>query len=423
MQEKWGWMWLERFVQDLRYAVRTLSKAPGFTLASVTVLALGIGATTALFSLLDAALLRPLPFASSDRLVMLWERAPKFERSRVAPLNLLDWTEHNHAFVSMAGVAGSGPTPLNEATGTAETVVAQSVTATFFDVLGIVLLAGRTFVADDATQASPVAVVSEHLWRRRFGGVPDVVGRRITLAGGPVTIIGVVPADFQFVAHCDLWTVLPLTRTPDQRRLHYLQVRPDERENALEIYVPAAQNPWYSATVVVQTTGNPTTLVPSIAAAITHADRAIPVTRVRTMDDVAAESTARPRFRAQLVGTFAAVAVVLAGLGIFSVLTFMVHQRRREFSIRMALGAQSADVLRLVLGNGVKLIAIGLVIGVAAAALLTRSLASLLFAVKPLDPIAFMAATAILGSIALVACAGPAIRAARSDPAVALREE
>jgi putative ABC transport system permease protein len=183
------------------------------------------------------------------------------------------------------------------------------------------------------------------------------------------------------------------------------------------------QNPWYSATVAVRTAGDPTALVPSITAAITHVDKAIPVTRVRTMDDVAAESTARPRFRAQLVGTFAAVAVVLAGVGIFSVLTFMVHQRRREFGIRMALGAHAADVLRLVLGNGVKLIAIGLVIGVAAAALLTRWLTSLLFAVKPLDPIMFVAAVTVLASVALVACVGPALCAVRSDPAVALREE
>jgi putative ABC transport system permease protein len=201
-------------------------------------------------------------------------------------------------------------------------------------------------------------------------------------------------------------------------------MRPDEApENALEIYVPLAQNAWSSATLVVRAASDPMRLMPSIQKAIAHVDRTQVITRVKTMDDVAADSTARPRFRAQLVGTFAALALVLAAVGIFSVLMFTVQQRSREFSVRIALGARPSDVLRLVLGSALFLTALGLTIGAAAATATVRSLASLLFGVKPIDPLTFAVAAVGVGIIGLAACMVPAMRALRSDPAVALRAQ
>jgi putative ABC transport system permease protein len=144
---------------------------------------------------------------------------------------------------------------------------------------------------------------------------------------------------------------------------------------------------------------------------------------VRTMKEVAAEATSQPRFRAELVGVFALLALILAAVGIFGVLAFMVRRRAREFGIRTALGAQTADVLRLVLASTLKMTLAGVVIGLAAAAALTRFLATLLFAVTPLDPAAFLAAAAILISAALAAAAAPAWRAARVEPAVMLRQD
>jgi putative ABC transport system permease protein len=141
------------------------------------------------------------------------------------------------------------------------------------------------------------------------------------------------------------------------------------------------------------------------------------------MEEVAAEATERPRFRAALVSVFAALALVLAAVGIFGVLSFSVRERMREFGVRLALGATSGDILRLVLGAGVQIAGTGAVIGVAAAALLTRTLASLLFGVTPLDPVTFVAAPALLVVTALVACVAPALRAVRVDPAVTLRQE
>jgi putative ABC transport system permease protein len=142
-----------------------------------------------------------------------------------------------------------------------------------------------------------------------------------------------------------------------------------------------------------------------------------------TMEEVVSETVAQPRFRAELVGAFAALALVLSAVGIFGVLTFSVSQRMREFGIRSALGARAGDLLRMVVASGLRITAIGLAIGLAAAATLTRSLGSLLFGVKPMDPATFLAAPVILAAVALLACAAPAIRAARVDPAVALRQE
>jgi ABC-type antimicrobial peptide transport system permease subunit len=160
-----------------------------------------------------------------------------------------------------------------------------------------------------------------------------------------------------------------------------------------------------------------------VKAAIARVDKDQPLTRIRTMEEVAAEATAKPRFRAELVGLFAVLAVLLAAVGIFGVLAFSVGQRAREFGIRLALGARSGDVLRLVVGGALKMTAAGVAIGLAAAAMLTRLLETLLFAVRPLDPVTFGGTAAVLSATALLACALPAWRATRVDPAVTLRQE
>jgi putative ABC transport system permease protein len=196
-----------------------------------------------------------------------------------------------------------------------------------------------------------------------------------------------------------------------------------EKERAVEIYVPIAQNPWFSASLSVRTAGEPLSVLPAVKAAIARVDKDQPLTRVRTMEEVAAEATSQPRFRAELVGVFAVLALVLAAVGIFGVLAFSVGQRAREFGIRVALGARSHQVLRLVLGGALKMTGAGVAIGLVAAALLTRFLGTLLFAVKPADPVTFAATAAVLAAAAVLACALPAWRATRVDPAVTLRQE
>src|SRR6266496_747786 len=135
------------FWSDVRFAARSLRKAPAFTSLAILVLAIGIGTTSAIFSLIDTTLIRPLPFADPDRLLMLWEHPPGYARNRVSPLNFLDWSEQNHVFASMAAIAGGGRV-LTGTTGSAERLAGQSVTTAFFDVLGIKPVAGRTFIPD-----------------------------------------------------------------------------------------------------------------------------------------------------------------------------------------------------------------------------------------------------------------------------------
>jgi len=211
--------------------------------------------------------------------------------------------------------------------------------------------------------------------------------------------------------------------SPAEDVVHQVKISGPAEHNELEIYVPISQNPWFAASIAVRTAGDPIALAPAVNAAIARVDKEQAVTRVRTMDEVAAQSTAQPRFRAQLLGSFGALALLLAAIGIFGVLAFSVSQRTREFGIRMALGARSADVLRMVVANGLRITLIGIAIGLAGAAALTRLMAALLYGVQSVDPVTFLATPLLLATVALLASAVPALRASRVDPADALRQE
>jgi putative ABC transport system permease protein len=199
---------------------------------------------------------------------------------------------------------------------------------------------------------------------------------------------------------------------------------PNEPPPIPQLYVPIAQNSWYSASLVVRPQAGPAeALLPAVRTAVARVDKEQPVTRVRTIDVVAAEATSRPRFRAVLVGTFAVLALGLAMVGVFGVLAYSVQQRVREFGVRIAMGAAASDVMGLVLRNAAKLMLTGLIVGLAAAAALGRYLAALLYGVKPLDPVTFVAVPVVLIVTAAIAVAAPAWRAARIDPVVAFRAE
>jgi putative ABC transport system permease protein len=278
----------------------------------------------------------------------------------------------------------------------------QLISPAYFDALGIPILRGRAFTPADTSASTQVCIVNEE-FARRYLSDRNPIGARVI-----VQSLDYPPKTFTR-------EVVGVARQ--------VKERPNARENQVEIDVPIAQNAWYGTTIVVRTAGAPAAFVPAIKAAVARAKKDMAVTRVRTMEDVAAEATAIPRFRARLVGAFALLSIVLAAGGVFSVFTFTVQQRTREFSIRMALGARAKDVLTLVLARGTKVIAIGVAIGVTAALLLTRSMESLLFEVTPSDPLTFVTTSVALAAVALSACALPAIRAARSDPAAALRQE
>jgi putative ABC transport system permease protein len=277
------------------------------------------------------------------------------------------------------------------------------VSPAYFETLDIPIMSGRAFSQADGRAAVQVCIVSEVFVQRFLNG------------RNPLALRVAVPA-MSFPMRPVLREIVGVARQ--------IKMWPNEQQPIPQLYVPIAQNSWYSASLVVRPrTGPADALLPAVRAAVARVDKEQPVSRVRTIQAVAAEATSRPRFRAVLVGTFAALALGLAMVGVFGLLAYSVQQRVREFGVRIAMGAAAADVMRLVLGDAAKLTLIGLVIGLTGAAMLSRYLTTLVYPVKPLDPVTFIAVPVVLVMTAAIAVAAPAWRAARVDPVVAFRVE
>ena len=266
----------------------------------------------------------------------------------------------------------------------------------YFRALGIPLLRGRPFTEQEAQQSANVVIVSERLAEQYF---PDeeALGKHLRLdymSKEPYEIVGVVGD----VRHRALaFDVFPA------------------------VYLPTLGLP--RTNLVVRAAGEPTGLAAAVRKEVTAIDPQQPVAAVKTMGQWVSESVAQPRFRTLLLGLFAAVAVLLAVIGIYGVMSYVVAQRTREVGIRMALGARPRDVLRLMVGQGMRLALTGVAIGIGAAYALTRLLAALLYEVSATDLVTFAAIALLLSSVALLACYLPARRAAKVDPTVALRYE
>ena len=229
-REEWS---VDMLMQDLRYGLRALVRKPAFTVLAVLTLALGIGAVTAIYSVVDTVLLRPLPYPEPDRLVELWEENPVkgWYKNVVAPANYLDWREQATAFEDVAAlISGFSSLSLTGADGEPRPIKAQETTANLFDVLGVAPLVGGVFpAAADWDEEARLTILSYGLWQRSFGGDPAVVGRTVQINRRAYQVVGVMPAGFAFPeASVDLW--LPLRWSPDNReqvwfrRAHFLRV-------------------------------------------------------------------------------------------------------------------------------------------------------------------------------------------------------
>jgi len=220
----WGWTWLEEITQDLRYGLRLLRKSPGFTAVAVLTLALGIGANTAIFSVVNAVLLKSLPFKDPEQLVMVWNRAAAAaggDRTPLAVADLLDWRAQNRSFADIAAFQWGS---FNYAGGDLpEQLRAANVTANFFSVLGVQAQLGRTFLPEeDRPGAQHVALLSDGFWRSRFASDTQVLGRTLTLGDEAYTVIGILPAKLDFTAkEVSLWTTLQL-KPPTRRGPYFL---------------------------------------------------------------------------------------------------------------------------------------------------------------------------------------------------------
>ncbi len=217
---------LESLLQDLRYGTRTLSKSPAFTAIAILTLALGIGANTAIFSVVDAILLRPLPYPESDRLVRIWESSLKYDSSRnvVNPFNFLDWRDHSQSFESMAAISDS--TTNLSSHGQPVAIPGMQVSPEFFSILRIAPFLGRTFTPADGIPGQDRSVILGYeLWHRQFGEDRSLLGQKIDVDGLPHEVIGVMPKGFSFPKmKAEVWTPMPIERTDDWKGGRYLTV-------------------------------------------------------------------------------------------------------------------------------------------------------------------------------------------------------
>jgi putative ABC transport system permease protein len=272
----------------------------------------------------------------------------------------------------------------------------------YFKTMEIPMIKGREFTERDNKKAPGVIIVNQ-AFARKFFPNEDPMGKRITPGistdeddAVPREIVGIVA---------------------DVRNRNLMSdLRPG-------YFVPQAQIPFNQMTMVVKTTSDPHSFVNSIQNEVHAMDKELPVFNIKTMDEYIAASVAAPRFNATLLMIFAAVALVLTIVGLYGVMSYSVAQRTNEIGIRMALGAQTRDVLRLVVSQGFKLVLLGLAIGLAGAWALTWVISSLLFGVTTRDPVTFVGVAVLLAFVALLACYIPARRAARLDPLRALRYE
>ncbi len=264
--------------------------------------------------------------------------------------------------------------------------------------MGIRLVRGRVFTARDDAKAPRVAVINEMMARQHFPN-EDPIGKRINITNGPDTwreIIGIVGDIKQYGV---------------------------DKATSSQSYEPFAQVPFGSLNVVIRTGGSPAALLGAIRPAVYAVDKDQPIGAIRPLEEIMADSIARQRFAMTLLTVFSLVALVIAAVGIYGVMAYSVVQRTGEFGIRMALGAQQRDVLRLVLAQGGKLVGIGLVIGLAATLAASRAMGSMLFNTSAQDPLTLGTITLVLAVVALIACLLPASRATKVNPIEALRAE
>lgn len=332
---------------DLRYALRLLRKTPVFTIAAIGTLALGIGANTTIFSLVQTVLLRPLPYQNPDQVVMVWEDASRagFSRNTPAPANFTDWRASNRSFTDMAAARGVIATLTMD--GAPEQVLGRGVTPNFFDLLGVRPVLGRSFTPDDDRIGVNVVVISHALWQRRYGGNPDIAGRTILMNDAKYEVVGVAPRSFVFLnREIDYW--VPIQLPPNQvtnRGAHYLSV-------------VARLKPGVS---VQAADAEMRDIAKRLEAQYPNTNRDIGAVVVPMREQVLGDV----RIEVIALAIAATAIVLIACANLASLLLARASVRRGEYAVRLSLGATRARLARQLLVEALCLSLAGGVLGLA----------------------------------------------------------
>lgn len=333
---------MNTLLADLRYAIRLLTQSPSFTAIAVLTLALGIGATTALFSVVNGVLLNPLPYPHSEGLVVIYARIAGLDSAPIEYPNFLDWQRDSHSFASMAAYRNEDYNFIGNGEG--ERLSGYMISASFFDTLGVAPVLGRTFrVDDDQIGAAPVVVLSGGFWKRKFGSSPDIIGKPIILNGTAYTIIGVLPDAFTFYGNMrDVYTPIGQWNDPSFR----------DRRISVGAHAFGRLNPEVTA---AQAQAEMDEVARNLAIAYPEADAGHNIKLVSMKEDLVGN------VQPLLLVLLAAVGFLLliACANVANLLLARSVARSREFAIRSALGASYARMIRQLLTESVLLSAVG----------------------------------------------------------------
>jgi putative ABC transport system permease protein len=403
---------MQTILQDIRYAIRLLARTPGFTFVALLTLALGIGANTAIFTVVNALLLRPLPYGEPDRLVMVWQDVtarggPVDEWA--TPGNFADWRKATNIFERVAAISGWRPTLVGDAE--PEAIPGEQVSSDYFEVLGIRPLHGRTFRAeDDVPNAPRVVLIGEELWRRRFGGSASAVGSMVTLGGEPHEILGIMPASTRPIvnAAAEVWRPLRLNTTTPSR-------------GAVILRSVASLAPGLS---VEQAQAAASTLASQLEAQYPESNARVGFNveplHSRVVGDI------RPGLLV-LVGAVAFV-LLIACVNIANLLLARGSSRARELAVRSALGASRTRVVRQLLTESVLLAIAGGVAGVFAGIWAVDALVAIAPENAPrldevtLDARVFAFAAALTIATGVLFGSAPALQSSKSRAAESLKD-
>jgi putative ABC transport system permease protein len=393
---------LQSLAYDLKFSGRMLRKNPVMTAVAIIIIALGTGAVSTIFSIANAIALRPLPdVARASELIVPERLKPNGETISASYV----YYRHLATNARSVNLAAWSAVPLTVSTGgEAVAPLGNIVSGNYFDVLGVRPALGRFFVGDEVTVPNtyPVIVISYDFWQRQFSGDSTAIGRTVLVNGSRFTVVGVAPPHFT--------GLYPVLRT----------VRLDRAPEPF-MFLPIAQHWRANTNLVVRATGDPAAIFAAIRHEIHTLDPNLPVPVVTTLSQATSVMLLPQRVAVAVTGVLGLIGLLLAAVGLYGVLSFSVVQRSAEIGIRLALGAMRRDVLRLVVGEGMRLVAMGMTLGLALAMLATRAMRPFLFGVSPIDPATFAVIALTLAGAALLASYLPARRAAAADPASSLR--